>query len=171
MKSKVIIFSWKIIKNHQNSSKTIKINDFGSQIRSKSRFFSGSGKRLFFLFWDQKFELGQSLDEDISKLRWSRIKNWVSIHAYATRTLTWTSFYPDPRNRFARKNKESFFSRMWTIESPKFWRLSIGRQCRNETKIRKAAVISAGCESQEIEVERKGIHCSSKWSTSWVQIC
>ena len=97
------------MKNHQKPSKFTKIDDFQSQIWLKKSVFPGSGKKIFFLFWNQKFELGQSLDEDISKLRWSRIKNWVSRHAYATRTLTWTSFYHDPRNHFARKNKKSFF--------------------------------------------------------------
>ena len=61
---------------------------FRVRFDQKVGFFRDLEKESFFLFSDQKSELDQSLDGDISKLRWSRIKNWVSRHAYAMRTLT-----------------------------------------------------------------------------------
>ena len=76
--------SWKIIKNHQNSPKSM---IWGVRSGQKVDFF-GSGQRDYFLFWDPKFGRRKSLDEDFSKLRRSWIKNWVSRHTYSLRTLT-----------------------------------------------------------------------------------
>ena len=43
---------------------------------------------VFFLHLDPEFRPLESLNDDISELRRSRIKNWVSRHNYFLRTLT-----------------------------------------------------------------------------------